>query len=122
MAGVPPRLELVFVHVRRGILRRGPRQSQSIPVVFACHGGFRRLLRNLPPLGAATRRSPWMGRIGGIYLSDRTCCGIRQKVMGWPHTRPPTGHETEHVMSQSNQNEHKSGKDIRLTEYAACAG
>jgi len=25
-------------------------------------------------------------------------------------------------MSPSTQSDHKSGKDIRLTEYAACAG
>jgi hypothetical protein len=31
-------------------------------------------------------------------------------------------HGTEHAMSPASQSERKSGKDIRLTEYAACAG
>jgi hypothetical protein len=33
-----------------------------------------------------------------------------------------TGHETEHFMGLLNWTPGKSGKDIRLTEYAGCAG
>jgi hypothetical protein len=31
-------------------------------------------------------------------------------------------HETEKAMGLFSRSNHKSGKDIRLTEYAACAG
>jgi hypothetical protein len=36
--------------------------------------------------------------------------------------RAPARHETEHAMSLLSWAGLKSGKDIRLTEYAACAG
>jgi len=36
--------------------------------------------------------------------------------------RAPAHHETEQAMSLFSRSSHKSGKDIRLTEYAACAG
>ena len=42
--------------------------------------------------------------------------------MGCPRGGPSARHETEQAMSPSTQSDHKSGKDIRLTEYAACAG
>jgi|OpeIllAssembly_1097287.scaffolds.fasta_scaffold123906_3 hypothetical protein len=41
--------------------------------------------------------------------------------MGWARGALAC-HGSEHAMSPSSQTEHKSGKDIRLTEYAACAG
>jgi len=42
--------------------------------------------------------------------------GVRAEV------RAPAYHETEHIMSLFGWGGVKSGKKIRLTEYAACAG